>query len=116
MSPLEPHKKQSIHQSVNQSIVQYNSPRCVSVVVVVTSVSLQLVVGDVGAAVEVTLQRVHLAAQNVPEGLHLRQLLPQAVALLGRTADYAVYYNIPDEGYYYSPIPTRDGSRIGILI
>lgn len=48
-----------------------------------TFIPLQLIFGlGVCAAIEVLLQRVHLPAQDVSEGLHLRQLLPQAVALL----------------------------------
>lgn len=50
-----------------------------------TFISLQLILGHgVCAAIEILLQRVHLPAQDVSEGLHLRQLLPQAVALLDR--------------------------------
>jgi methyl coenzyme M reductase subunit C-like uncharacterized protein (methanogenesis marker protein 7) len=45
---------------------------------------VELVFGHaVGAGVKVLLQGVHLSAEDVPEGLHLSQLLPQAVALLG---------------------------------
>lgn len=48
-----------------------------------TFVPLQLVLGHVVcAAVKVFLQRVHLPAQDVSEGLHLCQLLSQPVALL----------------------------------
>ena len=49
---------------------------------ILTSVPLQDVSGHVGTAIEVSLQCVHLPAEDVPEGLHLRQLLPEAVALL----------------------------------
>lgn len=50
---------------------------------VFTFVPLQLVLGHaVCAAVKVLLQRVHLPAQDVSEGLHLCQLLPQTVTLL----------------------------------
>lgn len=53
-----------------------------------TFVPLQFVFGhSVRAAVKVFLQRVHLPAQDVPEGLHLCQLLPQAVAFLEEQHD-----------------------------
>lgn len=53
-----------------------------------TFISLQLIFGhSVCAAIKIFLQRVHLPAQDISEGLHLRQLLPQAVALLDRRRD-----------------------------
>lgn len=53
-----------------------------------TFISLQLIFGHgVCAAIKIFLQCVHLPAQDISEGLHLCQLLPQAVALLDRRRD-----------------------------
>jgi len=50
-----------------------------------TLIPLQLILRHgVRTAIKVFLKRVHLPAQDVSEGLHLRQLLPQAVTLLKR--------------------------------
>lgn len=61
-----------------------------------TFIPLQLIFGlGVCAAIEVLLQRVHLPAQDTSEGLHLRQLLPQAVALLdGRRGGKRIWQNV----------------------
>lgn len=49
----------------------------------VTSISLKFIFGDnVSTGVKVFLQRVHLSAQNVPEGFHFSELLTQPVPLL----------------------------------
>lgn len=50
-----------------------------------TFISLQLIFGHgICAAIKVFLQSVNLPAQDISEGLHLRQLLSQAVTLLYR--------------------------------
>lgn len=60
---------------------------------VLTFIPLQLVFGDsVCTAIKVLLQGVHLSAQDVPEGLHLRQLLTQAMTFLsGCKMEYPVF-------------------------
>lgn len=52
---------------------------------VLTFVPLQLILRHVCTAIKVFLKRVHLPAQDISEGLHLCQLLSQAVTLLGGT-------------------------------